>query len=160
MSTEGAPGKSMFTILVSQKFRFWTFASMFFLVFVHGYNLNERYLQPWTLPGEALTPTSFTEYLLANGIFRFRIPMLFMISGYLFAALDSKPHQERVRKRISTLLTPYLFWSAFALAFTWVLELMPYSRDLIVSSHIVQINNDRTLVHDYYWYEVVGRSDA
>ena len=63
----------------SQKFRFWSFVSMVLLVFVHGYNLKESYMQPWTMPGEPLSFTTFTEYWLANGLFSFRIPMLFII---------------------------------------------------------------------------------
>src|SRR6187551_1947781 len=105
----------MLSAFNSQKFRFWAFVSMVLLVFVHGYNLNQGYLQPWTIPAEPLTPTSFTEYWLANGIFRFRIPMLFIISGYLFAISDDKPYKQRVGKRVKTLLYPYLTWSAFGL---------------------------------------------
>ena len=29
---------------LSQKFRFWSFVAMFLLVFVHGYNVDTRYL--------------------------------------------------------------------------------------------------------------------
>ena len=94
---------------------------MVLLVYVHGYNLNQGYLQPWTMPGEPLTFTSFTEYFLANGIFRFRIPMLFIISGYLFAMGDDKPYKQRSRKRVKTLLYPYLTWSAVGLLLTYVL---------------------------------------
>ena len=84
---------------------------MVLLVFVHGYNLQDRYLQPWTLPGESLSITSFIEYWLANGLFRFRIPMLFIISGYLYAAHDTTPNKERIGKRFKSLLVPYLVWS-------------------------------------------------
>jgi len=132
--------------------------SMVLLVFVHGYNLDPRYLQPWTVPGEPLTPTTFVQYLLANGLFRFRIPMLFIISGYLFALHDQRePHSLRIKKRVRTLLVPYLLWSAIALAFTYLLELLPYTRHLIYSSHVVQITEEKILVHDYAWYEVLGR---
>lgn len=141
----------------SLKFRFWSFVSMFLLVFVHGYNLNENYLQPWTIPGEPLTFTAFTEYFLANGIFRFRIPMLFIISGFLFALHDYRPYGERTRKRLRTLLLPYLIWSAFGLIYSWILELYPYSRDLLAASHINQIDQTRMLLHDYKWYELAGR---
>ncbi len=44
----------MLSAFNSQKFRFWSFISMALLVFVHGYNLNQGYLQPWTIPGEPL----------------------------------------------------------------------------------------------------------
>ncbi len=141
----------------SQKFRFWSFVSMFLLVFVHAYNLNISYLQPWTLPGEPMTITGFTEYWLANGIFRFRIPMLFIISGYLFALSDHKPYKERSGKRVRTLLYPYLFWSAFGLLLTFVLEFFPYSRQVVSDTHLVQIDENRVLLHQYHWYEVLAR---
>lgn len=141
----------------SRKFKFWSFISMFLLVFVHGYNLNIRYMQPWTMPGETLTFTTFTEYFLANGIFRFRIPMLFIISGFLYALHDSKPYGLRTRKRLKTLLAPYLIWSALGFAFTYFLEFFPYTRDLVTSSNIVRIDGQRALLHDYRWYEALFR---
>lgn len=130
---------------------------MVLLVFVHGYNLDLRYLQPWTTPGEPLTATSFIEYFLANGIFRFRIPMLFIISGYLYAWHDQKPNDERMNKRLRTLLVPYLLWSAFGIAMTYVLELFPYTRNLVAGSHVMQIDDSRLLLHDYRWYELLTR---
>ena len=130
---------------------------MFLLVFVHGYNLHERYMQPWTIPGESLTFTAFTEYFLANGIFRFRIPMLFIISGFLYALHDYRPYKERTNKRLRTLLLPYLIWSAVGFAFTYVLELFPYGEHFIANSHIVQIDDQRMLLHDYHWYEMLFR---
>ena len=78
----------------SKKFRFWSLIWMLLLVFVNGYNLDIRYMQPWTIPGQSMTLTAFTEYFLANGIFRFRIPMLFIISGFLFALHDQKFHEN------------------------------------------------------------------
>ena len=142
---------------VSRKFRFWSFISMILLVFVHGYNLDIRYMQPWTIPGQSMTLTAFTEYFLANGIFRFRIPMLFIISGFLFALHDQKPYKQRTNKRLRTLLLPYLIWSAIGIIFTLLLELFPVGRGLVADSHIVQIDNTRQLLHDYHWYELLFR---
>lgn len=141
----------------SQKFRFWSFVSMFLLVFVHGYNLDIRYLQPWTTPGEPLTFTTFTQYFLANGIFRFRIPMLFIISGFLYALHDDRPYGQRTKKRLRTLLFPYLIWSLVGFAFTYILEMFPYTRSLVECSHIVQIDEERNLLHDYTIFETIGR---
>lgn len=142
---------------LSQKFRFWSFVSMFLLVFVHGYNLEFRYLQPWSTPMEAMTPTAFLEYLLANGLFRFRIPMLFIISGFLFAMHDEQPHGQRVKKRLRTLGLPYLLWSALGIALTFALEFHPYTRAIIADSHVVQIDDSRLLLTDYRWYELMFR---
>ena len=141
----------------SQKFRFWAFISMVLLVFVHGYNLNESYLQPWTIPGEPLTITGFTEYWLANGLFRFRIQMLFIISGYLFAIGDIIPHKQRIGKRLKTLLIPYLIWSAFGLLLTYFLEQFSYSGQIVAATHMMQIDETRISLHQYHWYEVLTR---
>jgi fucose 4-O-acetylase-like acetyltransferase len=141
----------------SKKFRFWSFVSMVLLVFVHGYNLDIRYMQPWTIPGQSLSLTAFTEYFLANGIFRFRIPMLFIISGFLYAIHDQKPYKQRTNKRLRTLLLPYLIWSAVGILFTYALELFPFGLNLVESSSIVQIDDVRKLLHDYHWYELLGR---
>lgn len=130
---------------------------MVLLVFVHGYNLDDRYMQPWTTPAEPLTFTSYTEYFLANGIFRFRIPMLFIISGYLFALADIQPHKKRLNKRLRTLLIPYLTWSAIGIIFTFALEMFPYTRNIIAGTHILHIDEKRMLLHDYHWYEVLIR---
>ncbi len=130
---------------------------MVLLVFVHGYNLQHRFLQPWTVPGEPLTFTAFTEYFLANGIFRFRIPMLFIISGFLFALHDHQPYKLRINKRLRTLMLPYLLWSAFGILLTFILELFPFSRDIIVSTNMVRIDAERQFLHDYHWYELLGR---
>jgi len=142
---------------ISSKFRFWSFMAMALLVVVHEYNLNVRYLQPWTLPGEPLTLTGFTEYFLANGILRFRIPMLFIISGFLFAMNDYRPYKQRVKKRFRTLIIPYLIWSALGILFTWLLELWPYGRELVANSHVVQVDDSRMLIHQYHWYEIILR---
>lgn len=142
---------------LSRKFKFWSFISMVLLVFVHGYNLDIRYLQPWTMPGEPLTLTGFTEYFLANGIFRFRIPMLFIISGFLYALHDHKPYRQRTGKRFRTLFVPYLIWSAIGLLFTFLLELLPWGRDMVAQSHVAQMDDTRLLVHDYHWYDLLIR---
>lgn len=147
----------MLSAFNSQKFRFWAFISMVLLVFVHAYNLNESYLQPWTLPHEPLTVTGFTEYWLANGLFRFRIPMLFIISGYLFAMSDHKPYKERTRKRVKTLLYPYLIWSAAGLLLTYVLEMFSYGSNVVAATHMVQLDDSRVLLHQHHWYEVLAR---
>jgi fucose 4-O-acetylase-like acetyltransferase len=147
----------MISQVLSEKFKFWAFVSMILLVVVHGYNLHERYLQPWSVVDEPLTVTSFTEYFLANGIFRFRIPMLFIVSGYLFACYDFKSRKETIKKRFWTLVIPYLIWSAVGLLLSYLLEMIPYTRQLIVNSYVLQIDETRMLVHDYHWYEVVAR---
>ena len=51
---------------VSQKIRFFSFVCIALLLFVHGYNLEETYLQPFSLVKEPLTFTTYFEYFVAN----------------------------------------------------------------------------------------------
>jgi fucose 4-O-acetylase-like acetyltransferase len=129
--------------------------SIALIVFLHGYNLPQRYLRPWTIVQEKLTPTGFFEFLVANGLLRFLIPMLFAISGYLYAHNDSAPTGPRIRKRFRTLLVPYLAWSALAMAMTYILELFPSTRGMVLSSGIAYIDDNRRLLHNYHWYELL-----
>jgi fucose 4-O-acetylase-like acetyltransferase len=125
---------------LSKKFRFYSFVSMVLLVFVHGYNLQNRYMQPWTLTGELLTINSFTQYFLANGIFRFRIPLLFIISGYLFAFHDNQLHWQRIRKRAKTLLLPYFIWSIIGLAIAVLFTQWNQTREVVYQTHLQPSN--------------------
>jgi len=139
----------------SQKFRFYSFLSMVLLVFVHGYNLNMRYLQPFTVVSEHLTANTFIQYFLANGIFRFRIPMLFIISGYLYASRDDKPYGQRVLRRVRTLLVPYLLWSAIGLLLTFVFEHWSVTRWAVVEANLGPFAEKR--IAQYAWNEYLLR---
>lgn len=121
---------------LSKKFRFYSFLSMVLLVFVHGYNLNDRYLQPFTITDERMRFNGFFQYFLANGLFRFRIPMLFVISGYLFALHDQTPHWQRIKKRARTVLLPYFLWSIIGLAVAVLLTNWPITRDAVYNGHL------------------------
>ncbi len=128
----------MLSPILSQKFRFWGFVSMLCLVAVHGYNLDERFLEPFTLIREPLRFTTFFEYFTANGILRFRIPMLFAISGYLFALGDTVPHTDRVQSRLRTLLVPYILWSGIGLGLTFVLEQFLPTQGMVRAANLSQ----------------------
>ncbi len=141
----------------SQKFRFWLFGSMIMLLFVHSYNLNQRYLQPFSIVTEQLTVNSFVQYFLSNGLFRFFIPMLFSVSGYLYAIHDERSYRKSIGKRFHTLLVPYLIWSAVGLVFTYVIELSSYGREVAGTTQLMTLSNNRVLLHDYKWYELLLR---
>ncbi len=128
---------------LSQKFRFFTFVSICLLFYVHGYNLKETYLAPYSTVEEALSFTSFFEYLFANGLLRFRIPLLFIISGYLFALYDSRSYVESIKKRFKTLMIPYLLWSAIALLFTYSLQQFKGGAAIVAQTGIDQMGDNR-----------------
>jgi fucose 4-O-acetylase-like acetyltransferase len=128
---------------ISQKFRFYSFVCIALLVFVHGYNLEDGYLQPFTLVEEPLTFTTFIEYLLANGILRFRIPMLFIISGYIMALQDRKPYRQMAKRRFQTLMVPYFIWSAVGLLLTFIWQQVPVLAEAVYAAQVDQLGDNR-----------------
>jgi len=128
---------------LSQKFRFYSFVCIAMLVFVHGYNLKQGYLQAFSLVDEPLTFTTFIEYFLANGILRFRIPLLFIISGYIFAMQDSKPYPVMIKKRFITLIIPYFIWSAIGLFITYLWQQHPVTAKAVQDSMMDQLGDNR-----------------
>lgn len=137
---------------LSQKFKVYSFLSMIFLVFVHGYNLNNTYLEPFSMVNEQMTFTTFTEYLFSNGLLRFRIPMLFIISGYLFALHDQKTYKERTLKRLKTLGLPYILWSVLSLLFVFLLEFTPAKTALAATNLAWGISQPNIIfVSQYAW---------
>src|SRR3954451_12772988 len=128
---------------LSQKFRFYSFLCISLLLYVHGYNLKVGYLTPSSTVNEPLTFTTFIEYFLANGALRFRIPLLFIISGYIYALQDRKPYSERVKKRFITLIVPFLIWSAVGLAITYLLQQFPVTAAAVRESNLDQVGDNR-----------------
>ncbi len=149
------PAPAALAPFLSGKFRFWSFVSMVLLVFVHGYTIPPTYLQPWTTPDLPLGLTSFVEYLLANGLLRFRIPMLFAISGFLFAMHDAQSHQQRMKKRVGSLLLPYILWSGIHLVILYLMEMNPTLRSWVFAHGIAAMSEQKQLVHDYQWNDVL-----
>lgn len=144
------------TRFTSQKFRFYTFVCIALLLFVHGYNLNETYLLPGTVVRERLTFTTFFEYFLANGVLRFRIPMLFLISGYIFAMQDERSYSSRIGKRFRSLIIPFLIWSAIGLLLTFLLQQFPYTAALVKKAAIDQQGDNRPYL-EMQWTDLLER---
>lgn len=136
---------------LSQKFRFFTFVCIALLAYVHGYNLRDTYLAPFSTVDEPLTFTTFFEYLFANGLLRFRIPMLFLISGYLYAMYDHRSYGQQLKSRFRTLIIPYLLWSAFGLLLTFVLQQIPYTADIVLKANLDQMGDNRPYTEIGWW---------
>jgi fucose 4-O-acetylase-like acetyltransferase len=128
---------------LSQKFRFYSFVSISLLLYVHGYNLEDSYLTPYSTVHEPLTFTTFIEYFLANGALRFRIPLLFIISGYIFSFQDRKPYAERIKRRLKTLIVPFLIWSAVGLAITYLWQQSPVTAQAVKAAALDQMGDNR-----------------
>jgi hypothetical protein len=133
--------------------------AMVLLVYVHAFNLHPRYLAPMTLVDEPARWDFVLQYLIANGLVRFRIPILFAISGYLLAWRDtgSVSHRSRMAKRVRTLGIPYLLWSAFALAMTAALELWTPAREIVRAAALSSYGPESPFVTGYTAQQVLTR---
>jgi fucose 4-O-acetylase-like acetyltransferase len=108
--------------LVKSKFTSLALLCILSLVYIYGYNLQNRLGTPYSVINEPVSFTAFFEYFIANGLLRFSVPLLFLMGGYIFASQDNLPHEQRVKKRLHTLLIPYLVWSAIGLLITGLLQ--------------------------------------
>ena len=57
------------------------------------------------------------QYLFSRILTSVCVPCFFFISGYLFYIKENDCYKNKIRKRIKTLLIPYLFWNALILLF-------------------------------------------
>lgn len=132
---------------------------MVLLVYVHAFNLHPRYLQPMTLVEEASTWDHVLQYLIANGLVRFRIPILFAISGYIFAWRDDGVtlHRTRLAKRLRTLGIPYVAWSAIALGLTAALEMWAPTREMVRATSLSPFGPESPFVSGYTASQLVDR---
>jgi len=75
---------------------------------------------------------SFVQNFILRGVASIIVPILFIISGYLFFCnLESGSKREfinRFKKRFKTLVVPYFFWSLFGLLLFFALQSFNFSK--------------------------------
>jgi len=71
----------------------------------------------------------YVQYLFSNIISRSCVPLFFLISGFLFFyninSFDSKKYFAKLKRRVHSLLIPYLLWNLVAFALL-VFEKLPF----------------------------------
>jgi peptidoglycan/LPS O-acetylase OafA/YrhL len=116
---------------LSNKIRIVSFLLMVLVAYIHGYNENLRFADKGlALPAAWL---SFTERFISDGVCRIAVPLFFAISGFLACESLGKKFSFQgygllLRKRISSLLIPYLLVSAAGIGLVVLLQLFPFSR--------------------------------
>lgn len=91
----------------------------------------------------------FIQKLVSMGISRISVPLLFMISGYLFfLTIKSGSTQEftdKFRKRFHTLVIPYFFWSLFGIVLFALLQSLPVSKPFFTKELIADFTPGKWL---------------
>lgn len=107
------------------------------VVYLHSYNLVVK-----TNIGNKIVINnygSFFQEFFSAGITRIAVPAFFGISGYLFFFNTKGTFGDfklKYTKRLKTLLTPFLFWSAWGLLLFFVLQTFPQSKSFFTNKLI------------------------
>lgn len=96
---------------LSNKIRDIQFIAIMLVVLQHSFFIKEEgYFF------ESFKANNFIQYFFSTGITKVSVPLFFIISGYLFF-IDSdnslRSYLRKCKKRIKTLLVPYLIFSVF-----------------------------------------------
>lgn len=115
---------------LSDKLKVISFFSMIMVVYLHSYNLVIKMNGDSQLINQGYN--SFIQDFFSNGVTRISVPLFFIISGYLFFINIEKGFINeflvKYKKRVYTLVLPYLLWSIFGVLFYLILQSIPLSK--------------------------------
>ena len=130
---------------LSTKLRVVTVLLVVAVLAVHAYNMASRFagaenaVDLTGAPGVA----GFIEYFIAQTLCRSPAAALFAISGFLFFH-NLAPHwpdyARKFRRRLRTVVVPFLLWSALSLALYLVLQALPGSEQYFTKDFLGQIS--------------------
>ncbi|MDF2454821.1 MAG: hypothetical protein K0R51_814 [Cytophagaceae bacterium] len=134
-------------VYLSEKLKVLSFCAMVLVVFLHSYNVvvNSLYGNIVLNKGYSF----FIQDFFSQGITRIAVTLFFAISGYLFylniegRAID---FILKIKKRIKTLMIPYLIWSLWGILFYWMLQSIPQSKPFFTNALIANYSVDELLI--------------
>lgn len=121
----------------SHKIKNISFLLMIMVVILHSYNIDTKQ------GGQILYFDKGFNWIfqnfISNGLTRIAVPLFFIISGYLFV-LDKKyalnDFSRKIKKRIKTLVIPYLSWAIIGLLLYFILQSIPQSQSFFTKKLI------------------------
>lgn len=113
--------------VTSNKFYNLNFVAMVAVVILHSQNVSNRI--------NDFKPSQWNYYFqifISDGIARVAVPLFFLMAGFFFfnqnVIMEPSDFLAKGKKRIKTLLVPYLLVSLFAIAFFLLLQSLQFSR--------------------------------
>ena len=98
------------------------------VVMLHTFIINESMLGHIYVPEGKYPHFDLTVYILKACIGEVSIPLFFLISVFLFFVnvefFNVGCYKNKIIKRMSTLLMPYLYWNTFFIFFIFILQLI------------------------------------
>ncbi|MER2999576.1 acyltransferase [Pontibacter populi] len=129
------------------KIRLLSLVAMILVVYVHAYTLDlNGYAGALT---DQKNYNTFVQDFISQGVARVATPLFFTVSGFLFF-IGFKPEPDTIlqkyRKRISSLLIPFVLWSAFGIVLYYVLQQFPFISPYFPNRIIRDMSTDQLLV--------------
>ena len=98
----------------SQRFELLRFPLILFVIYLHATAMEVTYGET-TVRFTRSAAVVMLQAIFSGGIQRVAVPLFFLFAGYLFFIdFDGSigTWREKIRRRVGTLLVPYLFWNA------------------------------------------------
>jgi len=128
------------TNYLSNKIRFVSFTSIILILYLHSYNIKMNFANE-SIKVYKGTFSYIIQDFVSDGICRIAVPVFFILSGFLFFIniehLTKRIYIQKIRKRIKSLLVPFLIWSGIGILLFALLQLAPESNPYF-SRHIIE----------------------
>ena len=117
------PDSVSYSRILSQAIEIARFPMMLLIVFIHSDICGD------TIGGDMPTAAYDVIYYISQTLARIAVPIFFFISGFLYFYNKDVGtpyfYRNQLKKRVKTLLVPYLLWNLIAILFTWF-KTQPY----------------------------------
>lgn len=117
---------------ISQRITMLRFPMILGVILIHSYGISLKFSNETIGLQSAPYSVIFFQNLISDVIARIAIPIFFMISALLFFqnySINRKIYFNKIRKRIHTLLVPYLIWNTLTIIFFLSIQSVPAFAD-------------------------------
>ena len=130
------------TATLSARLHALRFVAIVLVVFLHSFNVGKMKDTPQAAQEQPVAV--YIQVFVNQGIARIAVPLFFAISGYLFffnlpggevapaPRFAARLLAVKMRRRVRSLVVPYLIWSALGILLFLLLQTIPWSRPFFV----------------------------
>jgi surface polysaccharide O-acyltransferase-like enzyme len=98
---------------ISSRIEILRFPLIIGIVFIHNYTSTIRMAQGSIGVEHSSAWDDFVRFFISQGVARVAVPLFFLVSGYLFflGQWSWSKYAGKLKRRVNTLLIPFLFWN-------------------------------------------------
>ena len=115
---------------VSSRIEILRFPLIVGVVFIHNYSTSVHMDHGSIGVTHASALVEFVRFFISQGVARIAVPLFFLMSGYLFflGGWSREKYISKLKRRIHTLLIPFLFWNIITLVVFAIGESIPQTK--------------------------------